>query len=332
MKIDQQSYFISKDKLGKFSCIKIQQSIQIFHQFQNKKEIYKMSNFDQAQSTNVPLVVTQQEISQQGIFNQTSKTLGWYQYFPESNGFATQELSTHDQQMLFIVKLYAFLASLFIFQYLMVILFYYSNQFRWSLISYDYQPFYWVILGVTIMLGLMAYFIKQTRNPPINLIVSLLYSFGVGCVLQAPHAERLLWNEISLLIILYQFCMTVCTFGTLIAYKFQDSQFMNGSYILLFALILDVFIILIFILIYVELAWLIVISVIVHLIYACLLLFETKLIQRGKFNLSLNEYVSGALFIYIEVTLFFVFLAILFFIFIFVAIIVLIGTFIAHKK
>ncbi|CAK69825.1 unnamed protein product (macronuclear) [Paramecium tetraurelia] len=292
-----------------------------------------MSNFDQAQSTNIPIVVTQQEISQQGIFNQTSKTLGWYQYFPESNGVATQELSTHDQQMFFIVKLYAFLAGLFIFQYLMVIMFYYCEQFRWSLIIFDYpQPLYWAILGVTIMLGMIAYFIKQSRNPPINLIISMLYSFGVGCVLQAPYADSLWWNESSLLIILYQFCMTLCTFGTLIAYKLQDSQSANGSYLLLMAFLLDLFVILIFILTYVELAWLIVISIIVHVIYACLLLFETQLIQRGKFNLGLNEYISGALFIYIEVTLFFMFVAILFVVFMCVALVVLIGTFIVHKK
>ncbi|CAD8060823.1 unnamed protein product [Paramecium primaurelia] len=292
-----------------------------------------MSKVNDTQTTNVPMVVTQQEINEQGIFNETSKALGWYQYFPESPIVASQEYSSHDQQMLFIVKLYIFLAGLFILQYLMVIMFYYSFEFRWSLIFLGYPtPLYWVILSCTILLGLMAYLIKLFRRPPFNLIVYFLYSFGVGCVLAAPYAEQLWWNENSLIIILYQFCMTVCTFGTIIAYKFKDSQFINASYILLIALILDVFIIFIFIMIYTELAWLIVISVLIHLIYVCLLLFETRLIQRGKFNLNLDEYISGALFIYLEVTLFVIFVGILFIIFMVVAFILLIVAFIAHKK
>ncbi|CAD8111855.1 unnamed protein product [Paramecium sonneborni] len=300
-----------------------------------------MQEVIETEPAQTPFVVTEKDINEQGIFSQTSKALGWYQYFPESPIVASQQLSHHDQQMLFIVKLYAFLAFLFIIQYLMVIIFYYSFNFRESLIEYqkfghyqeyNYTTLYWVFLALTIILGLVAYIIKQTRRYPTNLILYFLYTFGIGCVLGAPYAAQLYYNNHSLMIILYQFCMTICTFGSLIAYKFKDSEFMNASYFLLIAIILDVFIVFIFIIIYIDYVWLIIVSIILHVIYAALLLFEIRLIQRGKFNLRQDEYISGALLIYLEVTIFLFFLVLFFFIFLCVAFLVMIGFLIVNRK
>ncbi|CAD8206024.1 unnamed protein product [Paramecium pentaurelia] len=76
----------------------LQKLINPYKFFVNFLQIYNMKINNDAAQVIVPIVAQSQEIDDEGIFNQISKTLGWYQYFPSSIDNSNQKFSTNDNQ------------------------------------------------------------------------------------------------------------------------------------------------------------------------------------------------------------------------------------------
>ncbi|CAD8101493.1 unnamed protein product [Paramecium primaurelia] len=256
----------------------------------------------------IPVVANQEGDLKNSQISDLTKKLMWYA-FPQINHNST--IASFDQTMLFMVKVYSFLAGMILSLYLMIVILYFCDDFRQSLIQITQATiFYWINMMFTICLGFIINIFKSTREFPFNIIFYIVFSFCIGLLLGAPIANNLSMHKQGFIIILYLFCMTIGTFTCIIIFTFKKRILDKSNYILLVIFIVMIFLLIIFIFTMKSFIGVLIGGAICHVIYSFLMLFEAQMIMHGKFLLKTNEFIIGALLFYIDMTVFILYLSV----------------------
>ncbi|CAD8206023.1 unnamed protein product [Paramecium pentaurelia] len=262
---------------------------------------------NEALNQDIPVVANQEGDFKYSRISDLTKKLMWFSFPQIDHNYS---IASFDQAMLFMVKLYSFLAGMILSLYLMIVILYFCDDFRWSLIQITSATiFYWTNMMFTIGLGFIINIFRSTRKFPFNIIFYIVFSFCIGLLLGAPIATNLRAHKQGFIIILYLFCMTIGTFACIIIFTFKKWILDKSNYILVLIFLVMVFLLIIFFFTMKAFLGVLIGGAICHVIYSFLMLFEAQMIMHGKFLLKTNEFIGGALLFYIDITVFIIYLS-----------------------
>ncbi|CAD8124795.1 unnamed protein product [Paramecium sonneborni] len=215
-----------------------------------------------------------------------------------------------DQRKNFIVKVYSLLTIQLFVTFLMVTIACFSQQFRDLLINpnnYEATPFYWTMFSISFVTELAIFcFKKLARKVPNNYIALTIFTISFSFVVAGSCAlcKDVFVNGGTLILIAALMTFVVTASLTVYAYKTKNDFTLAGGSLFIFSSIL--FILFIFAYCFFDLIlWLILCSFSV-ILYGFYLIYDTQLIIGGKTHkLTIDDYVIGTMFIYIDVIIMF---------------------------
>ncbi|CAD8093236.1 unnamed protein product [Paramecium primaurelia] len=268
-----------------------------------------MSQAQDQLSQEFPLIAYQEDNGQIDTFFATLRNLGWSLHLIRKQCSFLQE---------YMLLLAGMLSTFYLMSFILLVTKSqnYINNENIEL----HQGLYFGSLAVTIGIGMVAYFFDGSRRFTLNLVYYLTFTFGTAYILGDPLSEVLYEGYYvgeDWIILLYLFTMTLGTYACLILFSFRRQTALNqngNSFVIYQVIILSIsgmmiFLLFIFIMTAPYYIGLLVASFFCHLIYGCLLIIDMKLIISGKvliqlwkFSLKTNQYVSGALYLYLDIT------------------------------
>ncbi|CAK74579.1 unnamed protein product (macronuclear) [Paramecium tetraurelia] len=266
---------------------------------------------DQA-SEDFPLVAFQEEYGVFDPFFNTLKKFGWKQASIDQQ---CQKLASSGEIMLFFIKVYALLAGMLVSFYLMtfILLFTKSQKLKENETFNFHFALYYGSFAITIALGIAGYVLDKTRQFPLNLIFYFTFTIGAAYSFGYPLSLLLQYGYYSgedWIILLYFFTMTLGCYACLILFLIRRQSSLNSNrnnfiiyQVIIFSIIgVMIFLLFIFIMTAPYYVGVLIACFFCHVIYGGLLIIDTKLMISGKFSLKTNQYVSGALYLYLDIT------------------------------
>ncbi|CAK63990.1 unnamed protein product (macronuclear) [Paramecium tetraurelia] len=263
-----------------------------------------MSQLQYQSSGDSPIVAFQEDNGELDSFFAKMKSVGWNQAsFDEEH----QKLATYNEIMIFFVKVFVLLALMLTTFYVMAFIFLVKKVQiikNGEIVQYHFI-IYILSCVITILMGRWAYFSESSRKFPLNIFCYLFFTSGAAYVFGQPLSLILQGGYYSgqdWIILLYLSTMTLGTYLCIIIFTFCR-QTPQKPYIIIFSVVgVMIFLLFIFLLTAPYYLGLLVASFACHVLYGCLLVIDIKLITQGKFSLRTNQYVSGALYLYLDIT------------------------------
>ncbi|CAD8198407.1 unnamed protein product [Paramecium octaurelia] len=251
-----------------------------------------------------PMVAFFEDYGGPDTFFGTLRGIGWRQAAYKQKG---EKYASFEEIMRFFIKIYALLIGMVSIFYLMTFLFLFTN---WQTLE-DYEPVYFntnLYLGtlvVTILIGVAGYVFHKGRQFPINLILYLVLTAGVGYIFGYPLSMLLqdgYYSGQDWIILLYMYSMSLGCYTCLIIILIRKDYELRLNLMVWSIIGVMIFLLFVFILTAPYYIGLLITTFIFHIIHGFLVVIDTKLIISGKFSLKTNQYLSGAIYLYLDIT------------------------------
>ncbi|CAK68517.1 unnamed protein product (macronuclear) [Paramecium tetraurelia] len=284
---------------------------------QQQQQYPPQQQYYQSQQPNYQYQQVQQPVQQQPYYQQTQPQHNVVIDEQQKNPLDDYDLGESflsnvgfDQRKKFIVKVYSLLTIQLFVTFVMVAIACFSKAFRDLLInpySYKATPFYWSMFAVSFVTEIAIFcFKKVARKVPNNYIALTIFTVSFSFVVAGSCAVCKDAFENGGTLILIAALMTFAVTASLTVYACRtksDFTMAGGALFILSSIMFILFIFAIFF--FNIILWLLLCSLSV-ILYGFYLIYDTQLIIGGKSHqLSIDDYVIGTMFIYIDIIILF---------------------------